>query len=123
MIKNFIEQDDSIGIPILDSEEFCWIIWKDGETFEEMYAQNNEKEYSGPYQNFLVFAQNDEEIKFSVYEIKCQKTGNLFYLICDGDLSEFEYLNHWVCVYNNYFNLLKFYSEYLLPFSDKNFVS
>jgi hypothetical protein len=56
------------------------------------------------------------------YDVRCCKTFIHYYLVSRTKVTDIESLDHCVCIPFNYLNLMKFYSEYMLPFCDKTYM-
>ncbi|MGE5196041.1 MAG: hypothetical protein ACM3JI_01770 [Anaerolineae bacterium] len=117
-----ILDNDQIGFPILETDILCYFIWKDDQTFDEALLLNGTG-YPGRYDDITVWNEShDEEIECCVYEITCTRSNKEYFLICNGYLEEIDQLKSCVCVLRNTWNLKKFYIDYVLPFSGKNYV-
>lgn len=121
----FCEDSEQVGIPILETEGFAWITWAEEETFEDFIKKFSK--YSSHYASFSVWGQHDENDEYRkdgtfhlvIYAIE-DKHEKEYFLISSGGITEFDDLKNCVCIPRNELNLLKFFAEYALPFSNKN---
>lgn len=122
--KSIIETDDEIGIPVLESNEICWLLWKVDELPEDVIKRSNNHNFFSIYDQFTIWnamLDDDQKIYTTIYEVTCYKSKIKYYLITYRELDNYENIFNSVCVHYNYLNVLKFFKDYLLPFENKIF--
>ena len=128
MIPSVIINNDHVMIPIFQTSGFCYLKWEDDvdvETFLKSITLNN---FGMCWDNAHVWTKicdaeekPEGEFYLYVYDVKCYKTDREFHLISYGEITDFEDIKNCVCLPFNRLNLLKFYKEYLIPFSGSDF--
>jgi hypothetical protein len=128
MIPPPIIDNNTFGIPIYKSNEFCFLTWKDGETFQEMMKRNQNVDSISKYDSFETISSDDElDISFSfqcaIYDVICEKSNKIFYLVVNyPETFVQDDIYDWICIPRNRLNLMKFYIEYFIPFCNKKFL-
>lgn len=131
MIPSVIFDDnDVIRIPIFQSEEFCCFKWEedvDVETFLKSITCSKSGVGWNSIHVWTKISDADDkpegEFYLYIYDVKCFQSEREFHLISYGEIEDFDDIKNCVCLPFNRLNLLKFYKEYLIPFSDTNFFS
>lgn len=113
-----------IGIPILGSNDYCWLKWHDEENITDFLINNTCNHYDYIDSSMHVYRKNDEEengfINVTVYEVFCKKTKVRYFLIIEGRFYDPDCIFGSVCLPHNKLNLIIFFRDYLLPFSEKD---
>lgn len=115
---------DTVGFPIYQESDFCWITWKDSQTVKQMLKGAGGRTY--PIEKIRSFNSVDPDdehanLTYSVYEIACKDTKRQFYLICAlHEFVEYDDIYHCICVPRNYYNLLIFIKDFLVPLRGTN---
>jgi hypothetical protein len=135
MIPSVTVDGSRICIPILGSDQKCFLDWKEGEETKEFFKNSMRSENTLRWCSFKIWnsidkiwnnTEEDEEDDFGtfcvyVYDVFCIVTDKKYHLICLGELDDFSDIENCVCLPFNRLNLLIFYKDYLVPFCDKNF--
>jgi len=110
--------DDGVNIPIYGTSDYCFIEWKEDDTYEDalIKAQGGERNFISIYTIFKIWPSDieesdseNEEWDLRVYEIQCKNTEIKYFLISYWEISEFDDIRHCVCIPFNALNLFKFY--------------
>jgi hypothetical protein len=129
VIPSVIIQDEQIAIPVLNSDNFCFFIWKEEESVDIFLKRASQSEYVRLWASIGVWTEDeDKKDEYSegtfyiyVYDVLCCKTEKEFHLICYGEITDFDDIKNCVCLPFNRLNLLTFYKKYLSPFSKCDF--
>ena len=125
MIPNLkMIDEEKVGIPILGTSDYVIVEWKEDEDAKSFLKKFNK--WSTHYSSLNVWGQHDEDSEyrtdgtfhFVIYEI--ERDDKEYFLISMNGITEFDCLKDCVCIPRNQLNLLKFFTEYALPFSNKN---
>lgn len=123
MIKSVIEMDSFVGIPILDSDEYCYLLWEENETAIDCFRRFDRSmeipEKGNPMNmhrwNHIYYEMNDdsdEEKSLIIYDINCIKTGIKYFLVCESEIGDYSDIFHCVCLPFNAINIIIFYNKY-----------
>lgn len=116
------EGSDIIALPIYECPgAYCYVLWKEEETHEEVYKRASGKEYYGPYDTVSFWQDReydpeDPSIKCHIYEIKCYIEKTDWFLISLYEFGDDEFFNCAVCLKHNRMNVLAFMKDFFLPF-------
>lgn len=114
------------GIPDVYSDRYYWLTWSDNDCADDVLKRHGINSFPHRYSWFKVWSKDSDEdgdssIEVSIFEMRCCKTNDLYFLIVLNNLYDGESLYNSCSVGYNEFNLYKFYRDYLLPFSEKTF--
>lgn len=117
--KSITEHEGILSIPIIDTEEFCFIKWGEDEAFDEVYPDS----YCSLRSN-ICFDENYDIDNglfqiLHIHEVICYKTKKMYLLVSMSKIEEYDDMFHTVCLPYNYLNILKFYKEYVMTFQDE----
>jgi hypothetical protein len=120
MIPAVIIKDDKAFVPIIGTNEYVCLIWKeDGDNCEEVRRWCTLRTnicFDEAYRSVNI----PDSVKqiLNVYKIKDSENGVPFFLVAFDQLQDFEDIGHCVALPYNKLNLIKFYKDYLMTFPD-----
>jgi hypothetical protein len=115
--------ENLLMIPIFGSPNFCYLRWEKEDKIGDFLKKNSISGYDHLYvklHSYFSYDGDEDSINTTVYEVKCDKSQESYFLIVVGELWESECIFHSICLPHNYWNVLYFFRDFILPFSGKN---
>jgi|GEM_PF-4261270 hypothetical protein len=120
------EENWWIGIPILNTDQFCWLEFREDECLSDVAKRFLNAcpmgiVYSSLRSNIYFGGDDEDPRNLNVYEVECMRSKIQYFMIASGEYAhqDWEAMQHCVCVPRNELNLIKFCKDYLMTFPDK----